>query len=154
MPKYDLIEEEYHYDTITAPDLAAALKVAVNAVDAADYADTDGPCARTIWVDVVVINCADRDDCGRASVTLDPAAPDCSSHEHAWQSPLSVVGGVGENPGVHGHGGGVIITEVCRNCGIYRETNTWAQRSETGEQGLYWVGYREADDASISWSGT
>jgi hypothetical protein len=50
-----------------------------------------------------------------------------------------------------GHGGGVIIREVCAHCGKYRVTDTWAQRMDTGAQGLEAVEYREADDASLAW---
>ena len=48
-----------------------------------------------------------------------------------------------EDPGVHGHGGGVLITEVCRHCGCKRTTDTWAQNPETGVDGLRSVSYEE-----------
>jgi hypothetical protein len=82
---------------------------------------------------------------------VDPEEPDCSAADHDWCSPIEVVGGIDSNPGVWGHGGGVKITEVCRHCGGYRITDTWAQRQDTGEQGLESVEYHEADDASLAW---
>lgn len=86
------------------------------------------------------------------SVEIAPDEPDCTDgHEHDWRAPYSVLGGLRENPGVQGHGGGVVITEVCAHCGTYRVTDTWAQRSDTGEQGLRGVEYRDADDASRAW---
>ena len=74
-------------------------------------------------------------------VTIDPPAPECTEDEHDWQSPYELVGGLRENPGVFGHGGGVIIVEVCPHCGMYRETDTWAQDPTTGEQGLRSIRY-------------
>lgn len=85
----------------------------------------------------------------RVTVRIDPEEPECSATDgHDWRSPHSVVGGVKENPGVWGHGGGVIITEVCRHCGVYRVTDTWATRPDTGDQGLRSVEYRPADERS------
>ena len=76
--------------------------------------------------------------------TLHPAMPDCETgHEHDFISPHSIVGGIEENPGVWGHGGGVIIHEVCRWCGTLRITDTWAQDPQTGEEGLRSIEIRE-----------
>lgn len=79
---------------------------------------------------------------------ITPDAPECSEDDHEWKSPYSVLGGLKENPGVWSHGGGVVIKEVCRHCGMYRETDTWAQDMETGEQGLESVTYSESDEDS------
>ncbi len=86
------------------------------------------------------------------TIRVDVAEPRCAGAAHDWQAPYDVVGGIEENPGVWGHGGGVIITAVCAHCGMYRVTDTWAQRRDTGEQGLRSVTYREADDASLAWA--
>jgi hypothetical protein len=87
------------------------------------------------------------------TVAIEPTEPDCDAGEaHDWASPQSIVGGIDENPGVQGHGGGVIATEVCLRCGCRRDTDTWAQCRETGEQGLtaveYTVGEYSAEIAS------
>jgi hypothetical protein len=88
----------------------------------------------------------------RERITIEiEAEPDCEAEEHDWQSPYEVVGGVKENPGVRGHGGGVIIKECCAHCGRYRFTDTWAQRRDTGEQGLRRVSYEDADEVSREW---
>jgi len=80
------------------------------------------------------------------TVTLHPEAPDCTKgQEHDWQSPHEIVGGCIENPGVFGHGGGVTIHEVCAHCCAHRNTDTWAQDPNTGEQGLTSVRYERAD---------
>lgn len=78
------------------------------------------------------------------TITIEPVEPDCiDGEEHDWQSPIELVGGIKENPGVWGNGGGVIINEVCIHCGCGRKTNTWAQNPSTGEQGLRSVEYKE-----------
>ena len=103
----------------------------------------------TSWVHVWVwTNDEDRD---RIRVPIEPTEPECTSDDHDWRNPLSVVGGLKENPGVYGHGAGVTITEVCKHCGWYRITDTWAQDPSTGEQGLESIEYREPDDQSLEW---
>lgn len=88
----------------------------------------------------------------RHTVECTVAEPACANeHEHDWQSPYDLLGGLEENPGVQGKGGGVIIREVCRHCGQYRVTDTWAQDESTGEQGLTSVEYQDADDDSLAW---
>jgi len=84
------------------------------------------------------------------TVTLQPEEPDCEREDHDWKSPHSVLGGMEESPGVQGHGGGVVISEVCAHCGIYRVTDTWAQDS-CGRQGLTSVSYKDADADSLAW---
>lgn len=75
-------------------------------------------------------------------VEIEATVPDCEDgKEHDWQSPHELVGGIEENPGVWGHGGGAIIEECCMNCGCRKLTDTWAQDPQTGEQGLTQVSY-------------
>lgn len=130
--------------------------------DAAQQYIEDGEWDRstTSWHDVTVVEVGPDDeplnegDEEEITVTLNPDEPECEEeheHEHEWESPYELLGGIKENPGCWGHGGGVIITEVCRHCGIYRDTDSWAQRPDTGEQGLESVTYREADQASLAW---
>lgn len=95
---------------------------------------------------------APESDSETHTIEIAPTKPDCADGEsHDWQSPYCVVGGLRENPGVSGHGGGVICTEVCRHCGCYQVTDTWAQNSATGEQGLRSVEYCDADESSEAW---
>jgi hypothetical protein len=102
-------------------------------------------------VDLLVRGPDGEEEC--ATVQLDPEEPDCTDADgHDWQSPHEVVGGLKENPGVRGHGGGVIVTEVCAHCGMYRITDTWGQRPDTGEQGLTVLEYRDADEKSLAWA--
>ena len=53
--------------------------------------------------------------------------PDCA---HVWSGEGH--GGLVENPGVYGHGGGVVISEHCRLCGAQRRTDTWADDGHGG----------------------
>ena len=83
--------------------------------------------------------------------TIEAKEPDCSfGKDHEWCSPIEVVGGIESNPGVYGHGGGVIIKEVCKHCGKYKIVDTWYQDSQTGE---VWsddaIWYEDADETSL-----
>jgi hypothetical protein len=86
-----------------------------------------------------------------SSHAFQPEEPECSEGEHDWQSPYEVLGGLKENPGVWGKGGGIVSKEVCAHCGAYRITDTWAQDRSSGAQGLTEVTYEDADDASRAW---
>jgi hypothetical protein len=78
------------------------------------------------------------------TVTLNPKEPECTNeNKHRWETPYELVGGIEENPGVWGSGGGVIIKEVCIHCGCVRNTDTWAQRMSDGQQGLRSISYEE-----------
>jgi hypothetical protein len=85
------------------------------------------------------------------TIEIEPTAPECSADAHEWVAPYSVLGGLKENPGVRGHGGGVILTRVCQHCGRYRLVDTWAQNPENGKEGLESTEYREADQISEAW---
>lgn len=77
------------------------------------------------------------------NINLDPPQPKCISNKnHDWSSP-EWLGGLKENPGIWGNGGGVIIKEVCLHCGCEKTTNTWAQNPSNGEQGLTSISYEE-----------
>ncbi len=135
-----LSEEGEGYDAIEASSAEEALYVARNNVDRSNYPDAD---ERTIWIKVRV-QCPETEEADFATVALDPDEPECDDDAgHDWQSPHRLVGGLAENPGIHGHGGGVIITRVCMRCGCKRVTDTWAQNPDTGEQGLESVSYEE-----------
>ena len=148
MNRYKLCEEGCWYDVVEAPSLEAALKIAVGNARGSNY----GEPAETIWIDVRAQSKDNADDEDTATVALHPREPGCTDHrDHDWRSPICIVGGNRENPGVIGHGGGVKIHEVCRHCGTHMHTNTWAQRPDTGEQGLRSIRYEPADDESLAW---
>jgi len=151
--QWELREEGFAYDTVTASSTEEAIEIARGNVDRSNYSECEG----TIWIDVCV-TCEETGESESAAVTLEPDEPACAAGEHHdWCSPHDLVGGLEENPGVHGHGGGVIITEVCRHCACKRVTDTWAQNRDTGEQGLRSVSYEEdayTDEelAEVDWS--
>jgi len=105
----------------------------------------------TQYVDVEVTKEGDTEG-DRRTIVIEIPEPECADgHEHDWQSPIKLVGGIPENPGVWGNGGGVKIHEVCCHCGAHRHTDTWATRMDTGEQGLTEVSYAAADDETLAW---
>lgn len=86
-----------------------------------------------------------------AEITIQPDAPECADgHEHSWAAPFSVLGGIEDNPGVWGHGGGVILRRVCRHCGTYKVVDTWATNPSNGTP-MESVTYEDADDDSLAW---
>lgn len=125
-------------------------EVAANEAMAEAYAAQMSPDDGTMWVRFSLID-PRGEMVTSGGVTVEPEEPQCmDENEHDWQSPHAIVGGVEENPGVHGHGGGVVITEVCMRCGCGRHTDTWAQDS-SGRQGLRSVKY-VADEFSVELS--
>lgn len=148
-------------------DAASGAEAAGEFVEDGDWSSGDDEVGRaTFWHSVcvwraaiVLTSCGDvetmRIDEDTHDIEVDAVAPPCEPLDgapgHVWASPYAVLGGLRENPGVVGHGGGVIIREVCARCGCYRETDTWAQDPATGRQGLTAVSFRIADDDSIAW---
>ena len=143
-----LVPHEWHAD-----DGHCEITVKCNSGEAAaqeyvsggDWGDVD----TTIWIRVHVWQSATtatgiivRANEETWRVALDPDEPTCTSEKgHNWRSPHEIVGGLENNPGVWGNGGGVKIYECCTRCGCERLTDTWAQDRDTGEQGLEAVSY-------------
>lgn len=120
-----------------------ALDAARDDIKSGDWDLSEG----TIWVSGDVYLGDDLVD--SVTVALAPEEPECADgHTHDWASPHWLVGGLKENPGVQGNGGGVIYTEACPHCGAQKVTDTWAQNPETGEQGLTSVKYETGVYAS------
>lgn len=91
-------------------------------------------------------------DRGQHKVEVHPDEPDCvEGFDHDWRAPIELVGGIKENPGCWGHGGGVVIHEICVICGCRRITDTWAQDMEDGQQGLRSIEYQPDDDTLESY---
>jgi len=119
-------------------------------VDHGDWTHLESTMWHTIWT-WPAGQARDGDQTEQHRVARHPREPECSCGPHVWCAPHEVVGGLAENPGIQGHGGGVVIREVCQHCGVYRITDTWAQDPATGEQGLESIRYEEADEASEAW---
>jgi hypothetical protein len=114
-------------------------------VDGGDWGDRSETCWITVRVWRLAVNgdgeivSVDEDS---HKITLEAEEPECTHEDgHDWQSPHEIVGGIKENPGVYGHGGGVTMEEVCMHCGCGQNTDTWAQDPCDGEQGLTSVTY-------------
>lgn len=147
---YQLAEDCQPYDTVEASTVEDALEIARHQFDPASYDSAYG----TVYIEIS----ASEIECGGGipdsldeMLVVSPPEPKCTEPEHIWEAPHDVVGGLIENPGVVGNGGGVVITEVCSSCGVYRVTDTWAQSPTTGQQGLTSVAYRSADDATLAY---
>jgi hypothetical protein len=106
-------------------------------VDGGDWGD---PVNHTFWVDVSV-KLKGTNNAGWYKITMHPEEPECTQDEHDWQSPYWLLGGVKENPGCWGHGGGAVSEAVCLHCGCSRLEDTWAQDMSDGTQGHYAIEY-------------
>ena len=81
-------------------------------------------------------------------VAIEPKVSACvGGQDLDWQAPLEIVGGIEENPGVWGSGGGVKTVRVCTHCGCGMHTDNWAQDPQDGEQGLTSVRYEAGEFA-------
>lgn len=143
MRSYEL-RDGYTTEPLANTNMDGACKEARGLAHWGDYVDAD--VRRTTWVHAVVYELdhnGNETDSAPITVALDPEEPDCLySEEHDWRSPYWLVGGLEENPGCVGHGGGVVCTEVCMRCGCARIRDSWAQDPATGEQGLDSVEYQ------------
>jgi hypothetical protein len=131
--RYTLRDDAGSEEEIEAGSLSEARNAARNWVRGGDW---NAPTS-TIWVDVRIDD-EDGDAVDRITVSVDPAEPKCEDHEdHEWKE-----------IGLQGHGGGVVYRERCAHgCGWERVIDTWAQRPDTGEEGLRSIAYdRGVDD--------
>lgn len=87
------------------------------------------------------------------TVALDPAEPDCveGRDEHSWVTPIELVGGCKENPGVWGSGGGVKGTEICEHCGTKHHFDTWVNNPCDGSEGHTGHSYGACDSTTQEW---
>lgn len=139
MPRYELREQGTVFNTVVADDADGALDQVE--LSYSDYSGNDDE-PSTVFVEIAAVNADDSDDSGCRTFTLDPEEPTCpAADEHDWQSPVEIVGGLKENPGVHGHGGGVTVSECCMHCGCRKFTDTWAQDPSNGTEGHETVAY-------------
>ena len=139
MAIYTARRDDGNTETIEADGLHEAGEIA----EAWVLEGTWGNGTRTAYVRVLIED--QYGDETPMTIHVHPKEPPCPSDEktHDWQRPHHLVGGLAENPGVHGHGGGVIIASACVRCGAQRIEDTWAQDPETGEQELYSIKYDE-----------
>lgn len=133
--RYDLIEAGHCFSTVEAASAEAALDTIDP--DWVDYGDPDEVTRATRYTEITARNVDDEDDCETRTFRMEPPAPPCADgHAHEWSDDHDLVGGLAENPGVWGHGGGVRIHTACIHCGCGKVVDTWATDPLTGEQGL------------------
>lgn len=118
----------------------SAREAAQEYVDGGDWGEVE----ETFWVTVFTTDEEGYKD--RVKIQIDPEEPACTvGQEHNWQAPYEILGGLKENPGVWGSGGGVKYTMVCIICGCGKHVDTWAQDPNDGEQGLDSVSYEPGE---------
>lgn len=159
----DLIEDCLVLDGTpytAADDSGCEIEIEANSTeDAADqYVDGGdwGDRKETAWIHVSVWQAGLDEDGDEArvgmsheTVTLEAEAPEClDGEEHVWREPHSILGGLKENPGCWGHGGGIIQHSVCMRCGCKRTFDSWAQDRSNGMQGLSSTEYAEVEYAA------
>lgn len=107
-------------------DRASAITLATHMLERA-YADERR--SEPVWARLVV-EC-DGEDAGVVTIVIQQTAPECP-HEggHSW-----------DQVSVRGHGGGVLVREVCSHCEKTRTTDTWATCPDSGEPGFRTVSY-------------
>ena len=133
---YVLRDESGVTEAIDASSIVEAREAAREWARDGDWNTEEG----YVYVDVAILE--DGEVIETVTEPIGPEEPDCDCDgTHDWQSPHDIVGGLRENPGVHGHGGGVTITACCMRCGCKRVEDTWAQRRYTGEQGFTEITY-------------
>ena len=146
-----LVIDPLYYATDCGGGVGDGFETAEQAAN--DFASTFDTPEETEWIEITTFReGADSDgnvvrvDVEYLTRTLEPDEPECTEGEHDWQSPYEILGGCKENPGVWGHGGGVISSEVCMKCGCERVTDTWRRTPTTGSRAF---GQRPTSPASI-----
>jgi hypothetical protein len=144
--EYEIWEDSGAEETIEAESMEDALEQAEKWASEGEVDTSEGTVYGTVYVRDTLTD--EQED---ATVTFEPAEPECTHDEgHDWQTPHEILGGIEENPGCWGHGGGVKYTEVCMRCGCGKHVDTWAQNSSTGEQGLTSTSYTEGEYADAA----
>lgn len=141
------VQDEACSEEFDAADDDAALAHAEQWLAEGDWGEQD----KTIFLTASVFSMPDDERIGGVQVSLHPDPPKCSGSKHVWCSPYELMGGLRENPGVSGKGGGVTIKSVCSECGAYRFVDTWTTRPTDGSQGHTSVKYSPADEESLAW---
>ena len=126
MEKY-VISDEQVSETVEADSMEDALEQAREWLLGVEWGTSQG----TIRVSATVTGPHGEER--EAAVTIDPEEPECpEGDEHDWQRPHELVGGLEENPGVWGHGGGITSIDVCMRCGLRKLVDTWADDGHGG----------------------
>lgn len=144
------------------PDAKSGKEAAEQYVEDGDYGDSGGIVEVSYWKRAI---CMYKDEDGEEDIdddvkidyeTIDveiqtPEPPCCQEEGHNWESPHELLGGLEENPGVWGHGAGVIENTVCSNCGMQRCIDTAATDPSTGREFTEYS-YKEPNEKTLAWA--
>ena len=149
MAKYR-VQDDHCGDDFEAADADAAVAYGEEWLRSGDWDRS-----QTLFLEAEVVELDDdgefSDTLGTVRVVLPPEEPRCVAGSHLWCSPYDLLGGLKDNPGVFGNGGGVRIKEVCKHCGTCRLTDTWATNPCDGTQGHETVEYFPAGERELEW---
>lgn len=134
--EWSVSEDGHEFATVTASTMKEARREARDEAGNGDYDTSNGTIFATYY-----LKCELTGETESVDVEIEPDEPECEGKEHDWQTPYEILGGLKDNPGVWGNGGGVIMKQVCMVCGCGKTTDTWAQNPDGGEQGLTSVKY-------------
>lgn len=84
----------------------------------------------------------------------EPERTECGENDddHNWQTPVELVGGCAENPGVFSTGGTRFdYRAVCSKCGMYKHSWSQGTQRNPGDQDEG-VEYETADSRSLRWA--
>ena len=134
----------------------SAREAAQEYVDGGDWGDSQGTILVYVWTvcaaheEPQCEECEHADDRDSYSVTIPVEEPECEAAEHDWRSPIALVGGIKENPGVWSHGAGITYHEVCAECGMHRHGDTAATDMSDGST-YERITYEPATEESLAW---
>lgn len=126
-----ILNDGWHEERVVASSIDAALD---------KYVQERTPDERTYWEKVRIAPEGEEAE-GYIKVAIHPREPACvDDDEHDW-----------EVVSVAGNGGGALIKERCRCCGIVKITDTWATDRVDGEQGLISIRYAQPERHFEPW---
>jgi hypothetical protein len=137
MPMFTCADESGHCETF---EMETAQQAAEFYVHTGSWPDDEKPISRTRAHQITVKD--EDEETTQHRVIVHPNQPPCikdgegipsvDEDGHRFRSPLAIVGGIKDNPGVWYAEGGIRTSEVCMRCGCGKTINTWAMDS-TGQ---------------------
>jgi hypothetical protein len=154
--RYEIREDSGASEIIEAESLEAALEAAREWASEGSY---DERVMVKVYVDEIdadgeAIPGEHASDEVAAGPEPKPKETECGAddNDHEWDSPLELVGGCRENPGVFSTGGTSFRYEyICSKCGMYKTVCTSGTQRNPGELDQS-VEYSQADSRSLGWA--
>lgn len=154
MKSYKIREESGASEIIEAESLAEALETACEWASEGSYSER---VMVRVWVQGLDEDGEPTDESLSGEVEAGPEPKpektECGTEDedHDWESPIELVGGCEENPGVWSTGGTSFHFEyVCSKCGMYKTVKTAGQQRNPGELEET-IEYSAADERSLAW---